>query len=291
MSRAASLSLAGLAGLALMTSACLSGSVRSATSAAVPVVVDETLTSFEDPHNRQRFEQIIASPEMQGAIQDTARALVSGALEPGADRHVASVTDSMADILARDIRDRILPATVAGLRDSLNTAFTDQDRRAVLRVVNTAVAEATTAAIRAASTELPRTLAPAMRGALVDSLNSPDLHTAMAAITADATRTALVSSRDVITQMHEQSEGSGPVVQLVDRVQRMLERVVAFAFLAGALLGAVVVWAARYVSRGRAASGPGSRGPSGGEPAPVSSEGATEPRAQSRLDPSPARAT
>jgi hypothetical protein len=254
--------------VALLTS-CLGGSVRSATRNAVPVVVDESLTSFEDPRNRERFEQIIASPEMQRAIQDTSKALVAGALEPGGGVRVQSVTDSMADILARDIRDRILPATVAGLRESLGQAFTPEDQSAALRLIDTAASRATAAAIRTAAAELPDTLAPAVRRSIVESLNAPEIHAALAGATADATRTALLSSRDVIMEMREESEGQGPIYQLVARVQGMLERVVAVAFLVGAALGSVIVWASRYVRR---------RGPS-------------EPQGPVRLDRPPARAT
>jgi len=283
-----------LLGLAVLVAGCLKGSVRSATSAAVPVVVDESLTSFEDPHNRERFEKIIASPEMQGAIQDTARALVSGALEPGpAGTQVETLTDSMADILARDIRDRILPATVAGMRDSLNKAFTDADRRAAFRLLDAAVAEATASAIRSASTEIPRSFVPAMRASMVDSLNAPEVHAALASVTADATRTALISSRDVITELREREQGSGPVYQLVDHVQRMLERVLVITFLVGAPpppLGSVIVWASRFVRRRSGPSGRGPRGPGHAPPATRDPD-AGEPRGPPRLDPSPARAT
>jgi hypothetical protein len=282
-----------LGALALLLSGCLNGSVRSATSAAVPVVVDESLTSFEDPRNRERFEKIIASPEMQGAIQHTAQALVEGALEPGptgTGAYVETLTDSMADILARDIRDRILPATVAGIRDSLNTAFTDADRRAAFRLLDAAVAEATASAIRSASSEIPRSFVPAMRTSMVDSLNAPEVHAALASITADATRTALVSSRDLITELRERDQGTGPVYQLVNHVQRMLERVIVITFLVGALLGSVLVWASRYVRRGSGPSGPDRRGPGHAPPAPGDPD-AGEPRPPARLDPSPARAT
>jgi hypothetical protein len=280
-----------LGALALLLGGCLNGSVRSATSAAVPVVVDESLTSFEDPRNRERFEKIIASPEMQGAIQHAARALVEGALEPGSTgTYVETLTDSMADILARDIRDRILPATVAGMRDQLSRAFTDADRRAAFRLLDAAVAEATASAIRSASSEIPRSLVPAMRTSMVDSLNAPDVHAAFASITADATRTALVSSRDLITELRERDQGTGPVYQLVNHVQRMLERVIVVTFLVGALLGSVLVWASRYVRRGSGPSGPDRRGPGHAPPAP-GDPAAGEPRPPGRLDPSPARAT
>lgn len=262
MSRAGSLALfvmslalvvapraAGLVGCA--------GTVRSAavnaSRAGVPVVVDESLGAMEDPHTRERLEQIMASPEMQGAIQETAHALVLGALQPrgesGVQGAAAGVTDTVAEALARDIREEILPATVTGMRDSLHDIVSADDRRAILRTIDGAVGEATAAAIRSASTELPRSLAPAMRAALVENLNSADLRAAVASMTADATRSALMSSRDVILDLHERDENAGPVAQLVDRVQRMLERTVVVTFVLGALLGALLVWVSRHFRR------------------------------------------
>ena len=297
MSRAASLTLFVLAAAAVMGSAGCTSTVRSASRAAVPVVVDESLGAFEDPQNRVRLEQILASPEMQAAIRETSHALVRGALEPGTDLKVqegtAVLTDTVAEVLARDIRDRILPATVQGLRESLRDALTNEDRRTVLAAVNGAIAQATATALRSASAELPRSFGPAVQAAVVDSLNSPELHAAIAGVIADATRSALVSSRDVIVDLRERSEGNGPVVQLVDRVQGMLERTVLASFGAGALLGALFIWAMRYF---RGESGPRRRvwpgPPGGGAGAPSApSEAGASRSAGARLDPSASRAT
>ncbi len=302
-----------LAVLAIGASAGCAGTVRSASRAAVPVVVDESLASFEDSHNRERLEQILGTPEMQAAIRETAHGLVQGALEPGMDaraqRYTAELTDTVAEVLARDLRDRIIPATVKGMRDSLRDSLTADDRRALLSAVDGAIAQATATAIRSASAEFPRSMAPAMRSAIVESLSSPDLHAAFDALAADATRSALVSSRDVLVELHDRYEGTGPVVQLVDRIQRMLERTVVATFAAGTLLGAFFIFAMRYfrgdapgprrVWRGR---GPGgARGPGGGVPpgspgspaSPTSGGSAEESPAQRgvRLDPSPTRAS
>jgi hypothetical protein len=308
-SRAASLALFVLASAALTALAGCAGTVRSASRAAVPVVVDESLGAFEDPRNRERLEQILASPEMQGAIEETAHALVRGVLEPGADIRAqaiaAALTDTVATTIARDLRERILPATVDGIRTSLREALSPEDRRAIRGAVDAAVAQATASAIRSASAEIPRSFAPAMRAALVESLNSPELHGAVAGITADATRSALMSSRDLIIELRDRSEGSGPIVQLVERVQRMLVRTLLAAFVAGALLGGLLIWVARHVlhgGSGRGPSGSAGRGPSGSEPSGLSG---SEPsgrlasqapslsgeRGPGRLDPTPTRAT
>ena len=261
MSRAASLTLFVLAAAAVMGSAGCTSTVRSASRAEVPVVVDESLGAFEDPQNRERLEQILGSPEMQAAIRETSHALVRGALEPGTDLRVqegtAALTDTVAEVLARDLRDRILPATVEGMRESLREGLTPDDRRAVLAAVNGAIAQATATALRSASAELPRSFGPAIQAAVVESLNSPELHAAVASILADAARASLVSSRDLLTDLHR-SDGNGPVVQLVDRVQRMLVKTVFATFGAGALLGALFIWAMRYF-RGESRGGPSRR--------------------------------
>jgi hypothetical protein len=298
MSRAASLTLFVLAAAAVAASAGCTSTVRSASRAAVPVVVDESLGAFEDPQNRVRLEQILASPEMQAAIRETSHALVRGALEPGTDLKVqegtAVLTDTVAEVLARDLRDRILPATVEGMRESLREGVTPDDRRAVLAAVNGAIAQATATALRSASAEIPRSFGPAVQAAVVESLNSPDVHAAVASILADAARASLVSSRDLLTDLHR-SDGNGPVVQLVDRVQRMLVKTVFATFGAGALLGALFVWAMRYF-RGESRGGPSRRvwpGPPGGEAGGPSGppEGGAPRGSSARLDPSATRAT
>jgi hypothetical protein len=302
MSRAASLALFLLAVFALTATAGCTATVRSASRAAVPVVVDQSLTAFEDPHNRERFEQILGSPEMQGAIEETARALVHGAVARGtfdADTEeriqavASSLTDAVAQVLAKDIRDRILPATVEGMRASLREAISPTDKREVLGAVDALVAEATTTALRSAARELPHSLAPAMRAAIVESLNAPELHSALAGVTADAIRSALISSRDLIIQLHEQSEGTGPVAQLVDRVERMLVRTVVGTFGIGALLGALLMWASRHLPRGGRGSRPSGHGPPSRDPSqgPSQDGGEAERSPARRLDPSPTRAT
>lgn len=291
MARAARLTLFVITAAAMMASAGCTGTVRSASRAAVPVVVDETLGSFEDPQNRARVEQILASPEMQAAIRETSHALARGALESGTDLNVqqatAALTETVAEVLARDLRDRILPATVEGMRDSL----TKEDARAVQAVVSDAIGRATTTALRAASAELPNSFGPAVRAAVVEGLNSPELHVAIAGVIADATRSTLLSSRDVITDLRGGNQGSGPLLQLVDHVQAMLERTVVATFGLGALLGAMFIWAMHYFrgeSRGRPSRRVGPGPPSGALSGPSNIDA---PRGASALDPPAPRAT
>jgi hypothetical protein len=294
MARVAPLTLIVLSAAAVMASTGCTSTVRSAARGATPVVVDETLAAFEDPQNRERVEQILGSPEMQAALRETSHALVRGALEPGADVRTqaatAALTDTVAEVLARDLRDRILPATVQGIRESLRESITKEDQSAVRAMISSAIGQATTTALRSASAELPNSFGPAMRTAVVDSLNAPELHEAVAGMIADTTRSALVSSRDVIVGMRQQNEGNGPLLQLVDHVQTMLERTVVATFVVGTLLGACFVWAMRYF-RGDSRGGPSRRvwpGPPGGPPGPSPTDAA---RGSSALDSSPTRAT
>jgi hypothetical protein len=283
MSRAARIALVWLAVMAALSSLFASygceATVRSASvnasRAAVPVVVDESLAAFEDAQNRKRLEEILGTAEMQGAIQEAAHAVVAGALAPGADDRIqattAQLTSAVTDVLARDIRDKIIPASVDGLRTSLREATSD-DRRALLGIVNQAVTEATAASIRSASAEIPQSLAPALRASMVDSLNSPELHAAIASMTADATRSALISSRDVIIQLEDREGPVGPVIGLVDRLERIMATAVVATFLVGGLLGAFLVWIVTTRHR---------HDPSGG----------SGPDHRSRLDPERARAS
>jgi hypothetical protein len=301
MSRGSSPALFFFALFALTANAGCTGTVRSASRAAVPVVVDESLTAFEDPHNRERFEQILGSPEMQGAIEETARALVHGAVARGtgafdADTEervqavAATLTDTVAQVLAREIRDTILPATVEGMRESLREGISPADQRKILGAVDGLVAHATTTALQSAAFELPRSLGPAMRAAIVEGLNAPELRSAIAGVTADAIRSALLSSRDLIIQLHDQSEGTGPIAQLVDRIERTLVRILVATFAIGALLGALLMWASRHLPRG----GRGSRPSGDGPPAADASQDGGPPADRGparRLDPSPTRAT
>jgi hypothetical protein len=292
MARAARLTLFVLSAAAMMASVGCTSTVRSASRAAVPVVVDQTLVAFEDPQNRERVEQILGSPEMQAAIRETSRALVRGALESGTDPGVpeaaAQLTDTIAEALARNLRDTIVPATIQGMHESVRDALTTDDAKALQAVFSGAVGRATTTALRSVAAEIPNSLGPAVRGAVVEGLNSPELHTAIAGVIADATRSTLLASRDVIVDLRGRNEGSGPLLQLVDHVQKMLERTVVATFGLGALLGALFIWAMRYF-RGEPPGGPPRRvwpGPPGGAPS-----GMDAARSAGALDPPTPRAS
>jgi hypothetical protein len=225
------------------------GSVRSASvnasRAATPVIVDESLASFEDPENRERFRAIVGTPEMQAAIRETAQGLVQGALAPNGETQgraaalAAQMTDAVADELARDIPEKLEPASVEAVQKALGEALTPEAQRSLRAAVTVLLDDATRTALRSLADEMPKTIGPAIRATIVQSLNSPDLRAALTGSAADATRAALMESRDVIRELRQ--EDDGPIARLVTRVQRMLYTAVlalaAVALLCTGLLG------------------------------------------------------
>jgi hypothetical protein len=277
-----SVSLLCSGGLLGCAGAFTSASVK-ASRAMVPVVVDESLASLEDARNRERIEQILGTPEMQRAIQETATAVTTGALAPDAVEHLqgvtAELTDTVADVLARDLREKIIPASIAGMQASLHDALSPQTVAAATSAIRRAVAQATDAAMQSAARDLPTTLAPALRASIVEGLDSPELRAAVAGIASDTTRAALLSSRDVIIELREHNEEEGLFDHLVDRVQRMLIATIAATFAIGAALGALVVGVLRL-----------RRGSGRGPPSPSSPAAPEQGQRSARLDPQPTRA-
>jgi hypothetical protein len=243
---------------------CTGSSIRSGavtvSQAAVPVAVDETLGAFEDPLNRTRLEQILGTPEMQRAIQDTAQAAVLGILQPETGERAgalgADITHAALEALTEDIQQKIIPAAVEAMRDAIREAVTPESSEAMRHMLDTAVRQATTSAIRSASAEIPSTLAPSIRAALIENLNSADLRQAVDGIAADATRSALLSSRDVILDLRGRDGPAGPFEHLVTRMERLLDRiekmlvaVMIAAFAGVAALVGLGVWAVRRLRR------------------------------------------
>jgi hypothetical protein len=156
-------------------------------------------------------------------------------------RRIARI--SATSPLRRAIRDAAEAATrgaVLGL---------DGARPILMGAVDETAVTATRSAVRTTAAELPSTLGPAMRTAFVSSLESPDVRAALDAATAEATRTALLSSFDVIRELHEQPEG----LRLVTQLQRIvIGGMVATLALGASALG-VALWA---LSASRRAKGP-----------------------------------
>ena len=176
--------------------------------AAVPVIVDESLRSFEEPENRARLMHIAGTPEMQQAIRETAQAAVEGVVA--------------------------------------NAHLTREQRAALVRDLDEAVASATGAALARATNEMPTTLGPALNESLSTALESPRLNRAIEQSTAGATRAALVTSRDVIEQMHDE-ENFG----FFGRIRWLLFVGGGALFFLGAATSALAAWALQLRRRAR----------------------------------------
>jgi len=189
--------------LACATSGCaahVKNAAEAVSRAAVPVTVDESLRSFEDAANRERFSQILGTPEMQRAVRETARAAVEGAVA--------------------------------------NVSVTPEQLAAVARDVDAVVASATQVALANASREIPRTLAPALGESAATVLESPRLKEALDRSVSEATRSALLSSRDVIEQIYRDEHGP----DILGPARRILVACCAGFFALGLAASALVAW-------------------------------------------------
>jgi hypothetical protein len=121
-----------------------------------------------------------------------------------------------------------------------------EERAALLYAVNETAAGATRSAVRATADELPQTVAPAVREAFVSTLESPDVRAALDSATAEATRAALLTSHDVIRQLHEEQGAD-----VLARLQRWLVVCLIGACALGTTALGVFVWAMRRMDASR----------------------------------------
>jgi hypothetical protein len=170
--------------------------------AAVPVAVDETLKAGEDPRTRARLAAVLATPEMNQAIAEVAKAAVAAALDEASsaasEERVAHLTQVVAGALAESLARDIVPAMLSGTRESLRANVSAEDVDAMKATLGKLVAASTSAALHTAADEIPTTVAPAVRASLARELKDPELHEAVSGVVGDATRQVLVSTRQAV---------------------------------------------------------------------------------------------
>jgi hypothetical protein len=171
---------------------------------AVPVAVDELLDSLEDARVRERIVRLMATPEMQRAVEEYGAAATRGGLEGAANeearQRLAALSTGVAEAFTHALADRLLPDQPLG------------------RALAGSAARATQDSVRAAAGEIPASLGPAVRQSLITELGTPELRKAIAETTADVTRETLIESRDVIAEMQAQPHQPG----LIERIDRLL---------------------------------------------------------------------
>jgi hypothetical protein len=137
------------------------------------------------------------------------------------------------------VRDAAAAAVSGGVREFLTTAM---DARA------TQVAESVAGAlVRGGAAEIPRTLAPAVRQAIVESLDSPDMRNALRDTTREVVRATLVDTRDMFVQLDAERDRTGPLQRFVN----LLRWSWALAALLGALVATLAVWTNHLVSKAK----------------------------------------
>jgi hypothetical protein len=123
-----------------------------------------------------------------------------------------------------------------------------EEHETIVGAIDDVVASSTRTVARNAATAFPETLAPVLHETLVSTLTSSDVRSALDGLTAEATRTALLSSRDVIRAFHEESQWPG----LVTTMQRLLVGTLVAAFALGTLASGLLAWALRVRHRSKA---------------------------------------
>jgi len=176
------------------------------------------------------------------AAKDSVQGLLAGASEDQAHDLVVGLVGAITDALARDLREKLVPA----VRAELLAPMRAEDRDAMKGAVDDAVTEATRTSVRAAAEELPTSVAPAVASSLVATLGAPALQEALDRTVSDATRSALVASADVMRGMRG---AEGPT--LVQRLTRLLTVSLIAAFLIGAGFLALTLWAVNLTRQAR----------------------------------------
>jgi hypothetical protein len=112
------------------------------------------------------------------------------------------------------------------------------DRESFRQAVRELAVDAMRASLRAATDEAARSLTPAMRSSVVETLSAPEVREAVSATVSGATRAAVISSFDLMKELHEHDAEP----QLFARLRRWLTGVVVGAFALGAGSSALLAW-------------------------------------------------
>jgi hypothetical protein len=210
LARAAALAILGA--MSLLIAGC-GATVRSAAyegpHIAVPIAVDETLRSLEDPVTRERVARVLATPEMQRAVREVAAAAMDEALAKSSSEEANARLDEVVGRVTAAFSRALLEVLRGELAGEIGSPEYVAAERRIERDLSNAVAGATRSALRTAADEIPETVGPSVRKALVTELQSPELRAALAVTVAEITRQALLTSRDVIVELHREAAEAG----------------------------------------------------------------------------------
>lgn len=181
-------------GLAMGCAPTVRGASAEAASAATPAAAEAGLRLLEDPAVRARLAAALATPEVQEALREVSAGVARGVVD-GASSELAVALDEGLSAERRAAAERFT--------SSLAAAF-----------------------VRGAAEEVPRTLAPAMREALVTELGpalrevmtkeaspavasmlaAPELRAALGDVAHDLARSAVIGSNEALVELDERRQ-------------------------------------------------------------------------------------
>jgi len=236
--------------LALAAAGCGS-TIRAASTevprAATPVFADAALGVLETQHTRQRIDAVLATPEMQHAIAEFGAGITRGVGE--------KLSDEAARARINELVDRFSRALVAALEHYVS------DLQPLVRTLGAALADSM---LQTATTEIPKTIAPAMQRALVDSLGpairdatqrdlgpglaemmrTPEFRQALGEASRQVGREAVIGSNDALTEIAGQKpKGRSGIMGVVGMLIESRWTVATLAALA--LVAFPLVWLLR----------------------------------------------
>jgi hypothetical protein len=241
VARAAALAILVAASMILVgCGATVRSAAQDVPRIAVPIMIDETLRSFEDPATRERVARVLATPEMRRAIQEVTAAAMDGALAKSSSEQVDARLDEIVGRLTAAFSRALLEVLRGELGGIGSPEYVAAEHR-IEQDLSNAVAGATRSALRTAADEIPETVGPSVRKALVNELQSPELRAALAVTVAEISRQAIGSSRDVIIEMQREAAKAGRP-SVFDQLGQMVTLAWGATLVLGAALLALLAW-------------------------------------------------
>lgn len=234
--RAATCCGAALLG-AVMLAGCAhhAGAIAGEMAGEVPEpLIQESLRTLGDEETRELIADVLGMPEVQDATRELIGSVTDGAIDALTEEEraarlselstafVARVSDTLADVIERDIGPAVVQTLARALDASLRTILSDRTIERLSEAIGI-VAQQSAAALAVAMRE---ELGPAMRAALREDLG-PALRDAMASpetqeVIADTTRTMsremVLGVQDAFEEI-EAREGSQQTNTILTRLQ------------------------------------------------------------------------
>jgi hypothetical protein len=208
----------------------------------VPAATHSALDTMEDQKTRARVAAVLATPEMQQAMQELSGGLSQGVVNGLTSDQMTAQTDKLVGRfihsfmreLARGLDEDLAPAMGTITSKSIDSAMESAMSPAHQQQIDRFSAAIVSSVMRGAAQEIPQSLAPAMRKAMTDDLGpaladmmrddltpgmaqmfrSPEFKAAFAETAHDVARQAVIGSNDALAELAEKkqrAEGGTPL--------------------------------------------------------------------------------